>query len=101
MKGSTKFSIINNIWKRIGGTIPRMQIRDAAIIIENYIVDEIKNKKSITVENFGTFYPKLKKDDVIYGRFPVSLNKPYKMAFVIHEKFKLILKTIKKEFKDV
>jgi len=91
---ATKFTIINNIWKRTGKVIPRMQIRDAATIIENYISDEIRNKRSLTVENFGTFSPK-----IMTFKIPSSdKNIAHRMIFIIHGKFKIILKNIKKEF---
>lgn len=50
-----KLNISRLVYKNTGKAIPQGVIIDIITIVCNYIIDEISENRSVSIENFGTF----------------------------------------------
>ena len=81
----TRTKLVSLIHKRIDGVIAKPQINDALILIEEYILNQIKNNKAVSINNFGTFTT-------------TQLYDGKSLKFIISYSFRTILKKLKREF---
>jgi nucleoid DNA-binding protein len=56
MKVSKKY-LIARIYKKLHKAVPKLVIHDVVTAVTDYIVQELSEDRSFSVENFGTFSP--------------------------------------------
>jgi len=53
----TKAKLVDNIYKKLGGAVSKLVIRDVVTVICHYIQTELGYDRVVSVQNFGTFSP--------------------------------------------
>jgi nucleoid DNA-binding protein len=102
MKRVSKNKIVDNIYNRLNGEIPKIVIKDSVNIILSHLCDKIEDNEVFTVENFGSFI-----SYVYHGHRGVNIYtgdeqyiKPFlHVKFIPHENFAKLINQKKTQFK--
>jgi hypothetical protein len=54
-KTLNKLKLVPRLYKRVDGQISNVKIRDVIMYITAYISRELEEKRSVSIDNFGTF----------------------------------------------
>lgn len=57
MKKLDKKKMVNLLYNRLNGTIPKKSIDDAIIFICDFLIKKVIDNESVSINNFGTFSP--------------------------------------------
>lgn len=97
----TKQHLIDNIYKKLGGAVSKLIIRDVITVISNYIQEEVKQDRSVSIQNFGTFSPFNFHErgglDVYSGK-PLRMKNFKSVKFSPHAVFRSLLEGKRKKF---
>lgn len=93
--------LVDKIYKRLKGTVKKSDIRFAINIIINEIRNELINKRSISIKNFGTLTPYLFQAHKGINMFTKKIEmfpKTWSVKFHAHVGFLKLLELAKEKF---
>ena len=96
-----KRDIVEKIYQRTNGEIPKAVIHDVVTIAVDYIVNEVKEDRAVSVKYFGTFSPFRFKDrrGMNISTKKLAIVKGFNsLKFRAHSVFNSLLKKKRKKF---
>lgn len=96
-----KKTLVNNIYDKLNKTVTKLLIYDVMISVTDYIIDELSQDRTFSVNNFGTFslckFHAHKGFNIHTGKMQ-HVNGFKMVKFRPHAVFSLLLKRKRKQF---